>query len=166
MSFASSVIKDYGPIIAWLIPLTGWFVANRQANQRERRKEVRDEISEIGKKIDEVLICQKKILDLDSSDSDKSKIVILENAAIFMQIDAAIARLDRRYRNELSDWDDEKLLNLNDVIGKSTIFFNLCTEEHEDSFKEYEAARLWHKQCMAGNKLMDALHQSFIDAFK
>jgi hypothetical protein len=40
-------IRDYGPAIAWIIVFVGWFVTNRQANQREKRKEIRADVDRI-----------------------------------------------------------------------------------------------------------------------
>lgn len=39
--------KDYASPIAWCVAALGWWVSNLQANNRERRKEVRSEIEDI-----------------------------------------------------------------------------------------------------------------------
>lgn len=41
------LINDYGPIIAWALVIIGWWLANNQANGRERRKELRADIDRI-----------------------------------------------------------------------------------------------------------------------
>lgn len=51
----AELIRDYGPAIPWLLVIWGWRVNNRQANEREKRKELRAEIDRIDDLIKEII---------------------------------------------------------------------------------------------------------------
>lgn len=49
------VLRQYGTPVAWLIVAVGWTIRNKQANSRERRKEIRSDIVEICSSIEKSL---------------------------------------------------------------------------------------------------------------
>lgn len=76
----------YGPLVAAATVSIGWFISNKQANTREKRKEVRDDIKEIEKKLSEILSISRKTIDQCAKEEDR-KISIYDLNRALLDLD-------------------------------------------------------------------------------
>lgn len=90
----STWIRDYGPALAWFVVAIGWYINNRQSNRREKRKEIRADITEISKSIDNALIGLNDALSLDRPHtSSLPGIPYLKITTCLREIDLQLERL-------------------------------------------------------------------------
>lgn len=88
-------IKNYGPALAWVVAALGWAVTNRQANTREKRKELRSEIDALEKAIQS--IAEKMAVYLRRKAEDATAAVSeLEIIVLFQSVDRRIERIKKR----------------------------------------------------------------------
>ncbi|MFB9242346.1 hypothetical protein IV454_16460 [Massilia antarctica] len=98
MAAIAAFIKDFGPAFAWIIAAVGWALTNRQANNREKRKEFRSEIDAIEETVQAV--AKKTASYLRMRTRDKSALLLeLEIVVLFQSIDIRCERLARRQTN-------------------------------------------------------------------
>lgn len=55
---------------SWVIAATGWLISNRQANNRERRKETRSEVESIAKATVEIVALSRKYYEGKATDPE------------------------------------------------------------------------------------------------
>ncbi|MEW6164513.1 MAG: hypothetical protein AB1642_05570 [Pseudomonadota bacterium] len=72
----AQIIKDYGPVVPWSLVIIGWFVANSQANVREKRKEARSEIEQFKQQVHVILEKYREYLEADVEPARKHAISI------------------------------------------------------------------------------------------
>lgn len=89
------LIKDYGPTVAWIIAITGWAIGNSQANNREKRKEFRAEITAIEASLKSLLEKVEKYL-REAARNDAARKLELEIVVLFRSLDLMHERLDKR----------------------------------------------------------------------
>lgn len=163
------VFSDWLPVIGWTIPAVGWYVANKQANERELRKEVRSEIEEVVELVGDILDSLKKYLAQDGG-AEESVELHLEIVHLFKRLDTLLDVLDTRQRSGLDDFSPVKLLELQDVKDLSTRFFDACTgddfgEPDRVKLTGRELASAWLRCSNIGHELLNKLHRQFIARF-
>lgn len=162
----SNLIKDYGPAVAWVVAGIGWMVANAQANTRERRKEVRSEIDEIAKHLQEALRGLNKYHHLAGSDEEAEKATLTIKVS-FMEIDSRIGRLEQR-----KGWFRIKpLLALDKAKAASTLFFDEATggdfeSSNKPALTPANASKRLYKQSHFSLRLLNELHKAFLKEFR
>lgn len=89
------VLRQYGTPVAWLIVAIGWTIKNKQANARERRKEIRADISEICSAIERSLQFVEDHVNADQNDG-YTGMTALKIHSTLADIDLKINRLFNR----------------------------------------------------------------------
>jgi hypothetical protein len=88
-------LKDYGAPGAWIFAAIGWFISNRHANTREKRKEFRGEIEAIEKIIK--LVSEKLSTYFKLQNRNDVAIALeLEIKLLFKELDMKWDRLSKR----------------------------------------------------------------------
>ncbi|MCL6262757.1 hypothetical protein [Craterilacuibacter sp. RT1T] len=163
-------LSSWLPIIGWTIPAMGWYVANKQANERELRKEVRSEVEDVIELVDKILESLKEYLALDGS-NDKALGLALEIRYLFKRLDTLIHILTERERYSFDEFTTTKLLNMNEVVIESSKFFELCTggdfgDIDKQSLEANDLVSTWLRASLPAHELINKLHGQFITAFK
>lgn len=162
-------LPEWLPVIGWTIPAVGWYVANKQANERELRKEVRSEVEEVVELVGNILDSLKLYLALGGGDEDAIKLQ-LEIAHLFKRLDTLVDVLDTRQMRGIDDFLPVKLLDLEEVKRLQTRFFDACTG---DDFGELDKVKLtgrelasaWLRCSNLGHQFLDKLHRQYIARF-
>jgi hypothetical protein len=156
-SFASffSTYKDALLTISWFIAMYGWYVTNRQANSREKRKETRSEIDSISKSIYEVYTKLRSYYRSDNSDGKN----IISSDEIAFEVKRILVRCER-----LKD----RLKPFQGALTACEGFFESVTKEpfasHEALDPDLSRSVLREAEESAHN-LVDKLEEGFDVAF-
>ncbi|WP_146193389.1 hypothetical protein [Corticimicrobacter populi] len=156
----STWLKDYGPAIAWAVAAAGWLVSSRQANKRERRKEIRTDIATISASINEVLKHVESTLSAKTpSDRD---IAYLSITTTLRDIDMQLERLlGRRYKTSCEIYRTS-------CRTSSENFFDCASGDKvlhpsEDVHIKREVFLETHQQAML---LIHLMHELFLHEFE
>jgi len=93
----STFIKDYGPAIAWLLVIIGWWITSNQADHREKRKEIRAELDRLAHMIRQLVEDHRLYFTSPPQSAEESKYAVAVKAAfrrISMTLERQSARLD------------------------------------------------------------------------
>jgi len=147
----------------------GWYVANKQANERELRKEVRSEVDGVVELVGDILSALKDYLALDGDD-EKSLGLQLEITHLFNRLDTLVDVLDCRQARGVDDFAPVKLLDLEEVVLLQTRFYDACTggdfgEVDRKCLAGPDLAKRWLRCSSLGHQLLDKLHRQFIARF-
>lgn len=163
-------LSEWLPVVGWSIPALGWYIANTQANQRELRKEVRAEIEDVSSLVEKILEAYKKYLALSGGDKDALGLS-LEIQYAFNRLDAQLELLTLRRHYSYDEFAREQLLDMSEVIGVSTEFFDSCTggnfgEKDKPALDGDVLAAAWLRSSLLGHRLIQLLSTQFVYAFK
>lgn len=147
--------KDGLITVGWLLAALGWVITNRQANQREKRKETRSEVDAICKAAAEVFQKAKKYYASDPADS--------EEEARVAEISFEVKRILRRTQTLHT-----RTKKFEGAILASAEFFDVVTgEPFASKSREIHkpGAPLLTKIEGAVSNLIDKLEEGFTKAF-
>ncbi len=152
----------YGSPVAWIIAALGWWVANKSANLREERKEIRAEIEDACSVVSSILDAFGNYRQTGAGTVEAIHIE-LEIKIAFQELNLRLDRLRRR-RNALS----ESRLDLHNLDDLSIQFFDAVTGgdfEASDRSSSVGDKQLVARVVTKGLALNDALHRAFLRAF-
>ncbi|MGO3714172.1 hypothetical protein [Alcaligenes aquatilis] len=115
-----SFFITYGPLLAAATVSIGWFISNKQANTREKRKEVRDDIKEIEKKLSEILSISRKTIDHFTEEEDR-KISIYDLNRALLDLDL---QKDHIYARKLKN---KSIVHRNRIDSVHEKFYDLIS---------------------------------------
>lgn len=156
------LLKEYGPAVAWFVSAIGWIVANRQANERELRKEVREEVGEVRDLVESVLSLLGEYPD---STAGSAKALKLEGSIKFTLEDLSL-RIQRL--GEIKDWRRRPRMDLIEATKELAKFYDAVTgADFEAAERQDDAlASNHHRQCARlGLLLVDRLHKAYASGF-
>lgn len=116
----SEFLKDYGAPIAWFVASLGWYISNRQANAREKRKEFRAEIDAIEKVVKE-LVSKLATYCRSTERNGAARMLELEIKVLFYELGLKWERISKRRGGR------------GDACGK---YFGVCSSKHEEFFEQ------------------------------
>lgn len=160
------------------LAMAGWYVNNNSANFRETRKEVRSDVSEINACVSSIVnqIEDYFLADVESDEDYKSfdeaerlrfERVRLQVHVAFKSLDMRVERLGERMRG-----DGGKLLDLRDVVIRSSEFFDVATGDGlrrvdlQDDSAMQECYQFVSRVHVSAAVLVDVLDRSVIKAFQ
>ncbi|MBD8654729.1 hypothetical protein IFT68_03695 [Oxalobacteraceae sp. CFBP 13730] len=154
-------IKDYGPTVAWGIAIFGWAITNRQANNREKRKEFRAEIASIEDVLQTLIEKLESYFRMKLRDDEARKIE-LEVVMAFHSLDLMHERLEKRQA-------DGELGLYTDVIRRyREELYDLATGSYFETEERIPSDQV-HPRLQSLNAkvhlLVEALHSLFLAKF-
>lgn len=154
-------LKNYGALIAWVFVVAGWLISNRQANNREKRKEYRAEIDAIEKQVRVVLDSLGKYFLLKNG-SPESQNLELQIKVLFRDIDLRRERLEKR-KNSTS-----VTKFINDSNNAFESFFDLATGHYFESSETIDPKLVdqhIHELNIFALVAVESLHSLFLKKF-
>ena len=127
------LIQGVGQAVTWLIVLRGWYIVNKQNNQRERRKEIRTSTDRLKERIEKL---EQIAITFHSSgfDSEKARVILGE-----------IQRISQTaIRTRLLSYEEHKQLTLD--LRRSITLDN------------FDATN--HRELLLNNPLLDRIYRS------
>ncbi|AVG38516.1 hypothetical protein [Achromobacter insolitus] len=157
----SELLKDYAAPVAWLLVAGGWIINNRQANVRERRKEIRSDIGDLSTDIKSTLALLEKHREA-MSDAGYTGITAVSVLASLREIDLRFDRLmNRPYRDRCS-------MIKSMCQSKREAFYDLASGDEAMSLQLHASVKAEEVRLRlhtAAHTFIDSLHQLFLAEF-
>lgn len=162
MSALPDFLRNYGPPIAWGLVLLGWFINNRHANRRERRKEIRSEIADLANSVEKVIDLLRQVHNLPDDYSPDAGLLKVRVVTALYEVDLQMERLvDGRAYGRAAKTKCEDCRRLHEE------FFDLASGDKAFVVSADKAQRedLLSAAHISARRFIDALHKMFLAEF-